>query len=206
MPAFSKAAGCRAEPYGLNRRSRWKKCSERGARCEADSPGSGRGGTALAPSTSKTPGRGGTPRGGHPSPLFGSMGRQGLRPLQPRKVLGFHPKPHKFFEKNLTKNFYLALPSLSAGPLRPGGTLPSGRPSRQARQKLAALSQLRCSKAAFANCPAGSPAGLRNGNEEVGRKLSVYAGLATPPGEGVEASSPSNRLATPSCEEVRKPA
>ena len=89
MPAFSKAAGCRAEPYGLNRRSRRKKCSERGARCEADSPGSGRGGTALAPSTSKTPGRGGTPRGGHPSPLFWSMGRQGLRPLQPRKVLGF---------------------------------------------------------------------------------------------------------------------
>ena len=75
MPAFSKAAGCRAEPYGLNRRSRRKKCSGRGARCAADSPGSGRGGTALAPSTSKTPGRGGTPRGGHPSPLFLKYGK-----------------------------------------------------------------------------------------------------------------------------------
>ena len=36
-------------------------------------------------------------------------------PPHPCKVLGFHPKPHKFFEKNLTKNFYLSPPNLSAG-------------------------------------------------------------------------------------------
>ena len=36
-------------------------------------------------------------------------------PPHPCKVLGFHPKPHKFFEKNLTKNFSLSLPNSSAG-------------------------------------------------------------------------------------------
>ena len=154
-------------------------------------------------------------------PFFGSRGRQGLRPLQPRKVLGF---------------------GLACRLGRPLGNVPPGRsgplkrwtklllvstqlawrdpPLRNARRRLvlsghgprarafgpASLRKPRRPKAAVANCPAGSPAGLRNGNEEVGRKPSVYAGLATPPGEGVEASSPSNRLATPSCEEVRKPA
>ena len=70
MPAFSKAAGCRAEPYGPNRRSRRKKCSGRGARCEADSPGAGAENTALAPSTSKTPGAERAPQEGTSVPSF----------------------------------------------------------------------------------------------------------------------------------------
>ena len=111
MPAFSKAAGCRAEPYDLNRRSRWKKCSGRGARCEADSPGSGRGGTALAPSTSKTPGRGGTPRGGHPSPLFLKYGKAGAAPLATPEGPGVSPQtppPLKRWTKLLLVSTQLA--------------------------------------------------------------------------------------------------
>ena len=41
---FQKFARCGAELHGLNRRSRWKKSSERGACAAGDSPGSGRGG------------------------------------------------------------------------------------------------------------------------------------------------------------------
>ena len=111
MPAFSKAAGCRAEPYGLNRRSRRKKCSGRGARCEADSPGSGRGGTVLAPSTSKTPGRGGTPRGGHPSPLFLKYGKAGAAPLATPEGPGVSPQtppPLKRWTKLLLVSTQLA--------------------------------------------------------------------------------------------------
>ena len=48
LPAFSKAARCGAELHGLNRRSRWKKSSGRGARAAGDSPGSGLCGTVLA--------------------------------------------------------------------------------------------------------------------------------------------------------------
>ena len=39
------------------------------------------------------------------SPFFEVGEGRGLRPLQPRKVLGFHPKPHKPFEKGLSENF-----------------------------------------------------------------------------------------------------
>ena len=132
MPAFSKAAGCRAEPYGLNRRSRRKKCSGRGARCEADSPGSGRGGTALAPSTSKTPGRGGTPRGGHPSPLFLKYGKAGAAvsaaasvgpercppgtrtPCNPGRSWGFTPNPTTF--EKVDETFTCLHPTCVEGP------------------------------------------------------------------------------------------
>ena len=74
---FKKLARCGAELHGLNRRSRWKRSSGRGACCEADSPGSGRGGTLLALSTSKNPGRGGKTIGGHTSPLFLEYGKAG---------------------------------------------------------------------------------------------------------------------------------
>ena len=50
-------------------------------------------------------------------PPFFVYGKAGASPPHPCKVLGFHPKPHKFFEKNLTKNFYLSPPNLSAGRL-----------------------------------------------------------------------------------------
>ena len=43
------------------------------------------------------------------------MGRQNLRFRTSLKTVGLRPTTRKFFEKNLTKNFYLSLPNLGAG-------------------------------------------------------------------------------------------
>ena len=50
------------------------------------------------------------------SPFFEVGEGRGLRPLQPRKVLGFHPKPHKPFEKGLSENFTCLHPTCVEGP------------------------------------------------------------------------------------------
>ena len=51
-------------------------------------------------------GRGGKTIGGHTSPLFLEVGEgRTYGPCNPLKVLGFHPKPHKPFEKGLCENF-----------------------------------------------------------------------------------------------------
>ena len=169
---FQKFAWCGAELHGL-------KTGAAGGRVQR---------TRRIRPTGGSPESGlcGTPRGGHSSPFFWSMGRRWLRPRTPVRSWGFTPNPTTFEKVDET---FTCLSRTQARAF-----------------ELAALSQLRRPKAAFANCPAGSPAGLRNGNEEVGRKPSVSAGLATPPGEGVEGPSPPSKPSTPSCEEVRKPA
>src|SRR5699024_1938290 len=60
-------------------------------------------------------GQGAAHRGGHTSPLFWSMGRQNLRFRTSLKTVGLRPTTRKFFEKNLTKNFYVSPPNPSAG-------------------------------------------------------------------------------------------
>ena len=59
-----------------------------------DSPGSGLCATLPAPSTSKNPGLCATPRGGHPSPFFGSRGRQDLR-VSPAASVGRWATSHR---------------------------------------------------------------------------------------------------------------
>ena len=60
----------------------------------------------------------GNPRRGFPlrkGPL-GPFSNPFLRLPKATKAAGASPPhPYKFFEKNLTKNFYVSLPSLSAG-------------------------------------------------------------------------------------------
>ena len=56
-------------------------------------------------------------------------------PPHPCKVLGFHPKPHKFFEKNLTKNFYVSPPGFCGG-TRPCGTQEGGSSCAATRREL----------------------------------------------------------------------
>ena len=67
MKLFSKSFDLKPAQPG-------RKTSGRGARCEADSPESG---------------RGGTPRGGHSSPPFLEYGKAVASPPHPCKVLGF---------------------------------------------------------------------------------------------------------------------
>ena len=98
---FQKFARCGAELHGL-KPAQPEKEKQRAGRIRPT------GGSPVS-------GRGGTPRGGHPSPLFGSMGRQNLRFRTSLKTVGLRPTTRKFFEKNLTKNFSLSLPNLGAG-------------------------------------------------------------------------------------------
>ena len=78
------------------------------------------------------------------------MGRQDLRSRTPLRVVGRCPTPCKFFEKNLTKNFYLSLPSLSAGFW---ASVSQKTPPPQSGVR---------------DLSAQALGGLRNGNEEVG--------------------------------------
>ena len=133
---FKKLARCGAELHGLNRRAGGKvqrtgrtalvpsghrsALTEPAGETAGDSPGSGRGGTT---------------RGGHTSPLFLKYGKAVASPPHPCKVLGFHPKPHKPFEKGLSENFTC----LSQTQARAFGP--------------AALRKPRRLKAPFASCP-----------------------------------------------------
>ena len=96
---FKKLARCGAALHDLNRRSRWKKSRATPARRAAHRA---------------RPGLCATPRGGRPSPLFGSMGRRWLRvsaaasvgpercppgtrtPRTPVRSWGFTPNPAAF--------------------------------------------------------------------------------------------------------------
>ena len=71
---------------------------------------------------------------GRTSPLF-VYGKAVASPPHPCKVLGFHPKPHKFFEKNLTKNFYVSPPGFCGG-TRPCGTQEGGSSCAATRREL----------------------------------------------------------------------
>ena len=117
LPAFSKAAGCRAEPYGLP-----------GVRGVLVPGGHRSGPTEAAAETSPC-----LPllpkKGGRMSPSWGATGTAlgaiacgacapfaaSLPPAAPVKAVELCSTPRKFFEKNLTKNFYLSLLFPSAG-------------------------------------------------------------------------------------------
>ena len=58
-------------------------------------------------------GRALVPGGHRPAPTEAAA--ENYAPCTPLRAVGRCPTPCKFFEKNLTKNFYLSLPSLSAG-------------------------------------------------------------------------------------------
>ena len=59
----------------------------------------------AAPSTSKTPGPVPPQEGDIRPPFFCVWEGRTYGPCNPLKVLGFHPKPHKPFEKGLSENF-----------------------------------------------------------------------------------------------------
>ena len=69
--------------------------------------GSGRGGKRIGGHTSPFfcvwEGRALVPGGHRPAPTEAAAENYG--PCNPLKVLGFHPKPHKPFEKGLSENF-----------------------------------------------------------------------------------------------------
>ena len=115
---FKKLARCGAALHDLNRRSRWKKSRATPARRAAHRA---------------RPGLCATPRGGHPSPLFGSMGRRWLRPRTPGRPKGSALHPAAFEKAGKTFTF------LSQTQARAFG--------------LASLRKPRRLKAACATCP-----------------------------------------------------
>ena len=108
MPAFSKAAGCRAEPYDLGvargAAPAFPYFQKRGAVC----PPLGvppRPGLALCAARSRLPARSAL-NGAHRAPAPCAPSAAFLPPAAPVKAVELCSTPRKFFEKNLTKNFY----------------------------------------------------------------------------------------------------
>ena len=94
----------------------------------------------AVPSTSKTPGPV-PPQEGDIRPPFFVYGKAVASPPHPCKVLGFHPKPHKPFEKGLSENFTFLHPTQARGRYVPVGR--AQRPTEPAGETRLALPQVR---------------------------------------------------------------
>ena len=102
-----------------------EECSERGAYAQrAVAPRAG----SVAPSPPLPQAK---PRAlWHPErgtfvPPFLEYGKAVASPPHPCKVLGFHPKPHKPFEKGLSENFTFLHPTQARGRYVPVGRCPA---------------------------------------------------------------------------------
>ena len=140
-PAFSKAAVGKAEPYGLTRRSRKRKAGQRPHGAQRIGRGPGAEAPYLSFPQSIAPGAVSVPpcllfpqaklrslgqnnRGTYVPPFF-VYGKAVASPPHPCKVLGFHPKPHKPFEKGLSENFTFLHPTQARGRYVPVGRCPA---------------------------------------------------------------------------------
>ena len=104
-PAFSKAAVGKAEPYGLTRRSRWKRAAQAAHAPKAVAAGAGAVAPCLLFPQAKLRSLGQNNRGTYVPPFFGVWEGRTYGPCNPLRVTRRCLALCKPFEKGLSENF-----------------------------------------------------------------------------------------------------